>query len=60
MIEVWSHRHAVFFRVAFLGPIVLTGTLTTEWSGDPFRAIYERARRLAKLKGRTWDARKAP
>lgn len=39
-IEVWSCGHAVFFRVVFLGPIVFTGTLTTEWSGEPFRAIY--------------------
>jgi len=39
-IEVWSHRRAVFFRVVFLGPLVFTGTLTTEWSGDPFRATY--------------------
>lgn len=39
-IEVWSAGKSVFFRVVFLGPIVFTGTLTTEWHGDPFRAAY--------------------
>jgi len=39
-IEVWSVRKSVLFRVVFLGPLVFTGTLTTEWRGDPFRAAY--------------------
>lgn len=39
-IEVWSHGHAVFSREVFLGPLVFTGALTTEWSGDPFRVVY--------------------
>ncbi|MBA3393273.1 MAG: hypothetical protein H0T89_11545 [Deltaproteobacteria bacterium] len=39
-IEVWSSGRSVFFRVVFLGPLVFTGTLTTEWAGDPFRAAY--------------------
>lgn len=39
-IEVWSCGRAVFFRVVFLGPLVFTGTLTTEWAGSPFRAAY--------------------
>lgn len=30
----------MFFRVVFLGPIVFTGTVTTEWAGEPFRAVY--------------------
>jgi hypothetical protein len=39
-IEVWSFRGSVYFRAVFLGPIAFTGTLTTEWSGSPFRAAY--------------------
>jgi hypothetical protein len=39
-IEVWSCNRSVFFRVVFLGPLVFTGTLTTAWSGESFRAAY--------------------
>lgn len=39
-IEVWSYGRSVFFRVVFLGPIVFTGNLTLEWTGEPFRAVY--------------------
>ncbi len=39
-IEVWSCGRTVFFRVVFLGPLVFTGTLTTEWTGDAFRVVY--------------------
>jgi len=39
-IEVWSCNRNVFFRVVFLGPLVFTGTLTTDWAGEPFRAAY--------------------
>jgi hypothetical protein len=39
-VEVWSMGKSVFFRVVFLGPLVFTGTLTTEWQGNPFRAAY--------------------
>lgn len=39
-VEVWSCQRAAFLRLVFLGPLVLTGTLTTEWTGDPFRAAY--------------------
>lgn len=39
-IEVWSFGKSAFFRVVFLGPLVFTGTLTTDWSGESFRAAY--------------------
>jgi hypothetical protein len=39
-IEVWSFGKSVYFRVVFLGPVVFTGTLATEWTGEPFRAAY--------------------
>lgn len=39
-IEVWTFGSSVFFRAVFLGPIVFTGTLTTEWSSERFRAAY--------------------
>ena len=39
-IEVWSFRRTVYFRVVFLGPLAFTGTLTTNWTGEPFRAAY--------------------
>jgi hypothetical protein len=31
---------APFFHAVFLGPLVFTGTLATEWSGDPLRVVY--------------------
>lgn len=39
-IEVWSFGRSVFFRVVFLGPLIFTGTLTTSWTGEGFRAVY--------------------
>jgi len=39
-IEVWSSGRSLFFRAVFLGPLVFTGTLTIDWTGDPFRAAY--------------------
>lgn len=51
-IEAWSCKATVFFRVVFLGPLVFTGTLCTNWAGEQFRAIYafdacDSARRVA-------------
>lgn len=39
-IEVWTFGYEVYFRAIFLGPIAFTGTLTTSWSGQQFRAAY--------------------
>jgi hypothetical protein len=39
-IETWTVGASIFFRAIFLGPIVFTGTLTSEWDGESFRAAY--------------------
>jgi len=40
LIEVWSFKRALYFRVTFLKWISFTGTLTTSWEGGKFRAAY--------------------
>ena len=39
-IETWTFGRSMFFRSTFLGPIVFTGLLTAEWSGERFRTAY--------------------
>jgi hypothetical protein len=40
VIEIWTFGYWILFRVVFLGPLVFTGALTSDWSGEAFRAAY--------------------
>jgi len=39
-VEVWTAGTSVLFRAVFLGPIVFTGSLTSDWLSESFRTAY--------------------